>query len=62
MLAAKAHEAEALLGGAFVQVDLQLVEHVLDKLAAEGLGMKLHACAVVENLRHGHVVEGCVLL
>ena len=62
VLAAKAQGAEALLAGAFIDQDLQLVEHVFDKLAVQGLGVELHACAVVKHLRHGHVVEGGVLL
>ena len=62
VLAPEAQSAEALLASTLIKRNVQLVEHVVDKLAVLGLSVELHPGAVVKHLRHGHAVEGCVLL
>jgi len=62
VLAVKAHKAEARLFGAFVHGYAEPSEQALHKIAELHLLMELHAGAVVQDIAHRHVIEGCVLL
>ena len=62
VLAVKAQKAEAGLKSTLVHWDMKGIQRLLHELAMLHLPVELKARAVVQDLRHGHVIEGGVLL